>query len=75
MSGEPSLMGSVAKSDSDFGGDVAFESGGDGFVDDFSVPGDAILIGLNGYVVVWALIDDIGVVGSVEFVGSVAEEY
>ena len=74
MSGEPSLMSSVAKSDSDFGGDVVFESGGDGSVDDFSVPGDTILIDLNGYVVVWALIDDIWVVGSVDFVGSVAEE-
>lgn len=74
MSGKPSLMGAVAEPDGDFGGYIVFESGGDGSVDDFGIPGDSVLVGLDGYVIEWALVDDHCVVGAVDLVGSVAEE-
>ena len=51
-----------------------FEPSGDRSVDDFGISSDAILVGLDGYVVVWALVDDLGVVGAVEFVRGMAEE-
>ena len=74
ISYEPSLVRSLAEANREFGGNVIFYGGGDGSVQDFGVSSYAVLVGLIWDVIEWTLVDDVGIIGAVEFMWGVVEE-